>query len=51
MRSTLSHNVILRDVRVPLDRIVGREGYAIEDTMQSIYWSRSTISAVYLGIA
>lgn len=51
MRSTLSHNVVLRDVRVPLDRIIGREGYAIEDTMKSIYWSRATISAVYLGIA
>lgn len=51
MRSTLSHNVLLRDVYVPSNRIIGREGFGIEDTLKSIYWSRATISSVYLGIA
>lgn len=51
MRSTLSHTLQFHNVRVPADRLIGREGLGIEDTMQTVFWSRATISAVYLGIA
>ncbi|HEY0828012.1 MAG TPA: acyl-CoA dehydrogenase family protein [Bacilli bacterium] len=51
MKGTMSHHVRLKSVFVPKDRLIGREGYAIEDTNELTYWSRLTISSVYHGIA
>ncbi|CAM4434258.1 acyl-CoA dehydrogenase family protein [Paenibacillus tarimensis] len=51
MRATLSHDVYFKDVWVPVDRRIGREGCGLEDTSNEYYWSRLAISSVYLGIA
>jgi len=51
MKATKSNHVQLRDVFVPEERLIGREGYAIEDTNILSYWSRLAISSVYYGIA
>ncbi|CAG7659186.1 acyl-CoA dehydrogenase family protein [Paenibacillus allorhizosphaerae] len=51
LKSTLSHDVIFEDVFISNDRLIGREGFGIEDTPSLVYWSRLAISSVYLGIA
>ncbi|MGG4094483.1 acyl-CoA dehydrogenase family protein [Paenibacillus lautus] len=51
MRMTGSHDVLFKDVHIPHDRLIGREGFGIEDTTPLVFWSRLAISSVYLGIA
>ncbi|GIQ71278.1 acyl-CoA dehydrogenase [Xylanibacillus composti] len=51
MKASMSHHVEMSDVFVPDDRLIGREGYGVEDTNELSYWSRLAISAVYQGIA
>lgn len=51
MRASKSNNVILENVFVPEERLVGRQLFGIEDTKELVYWSRLAISSVYHGIA
>ncbi|MFE9279562.1 acyl-CoA dehydrogenase family protein [Paenibacillus glucanolyticus] len=51
MKATKSHSISLQDVFVPKHRLIGREGYGIEDTSSLAYWSRLAVSAVYIGAA
>ncbi|WP_159882678.1 acyl-CoA dehydrogenase family protein [Paenibacillus puerhi] len=51
MKGTKSHHVTLDEVFIPEDRLIGREGHAIEDTNELSHWSRLAISSVYQGIA
>lgn len=51
MKASMSHHVELNDVFVPEERLIGREGYGVEDTNELSYWSRLAISAVYQGIS
>lgn len=51
MRSTGGDSIRFHNVFVPENRLIGREGYGIEDTPSMIFWSRLAISSVYLGIA
>lgn len=51
MRATLSHDVHFQDAWVPEERLIGREGYGLEDTSNEYYWSRLAITSVYLGVA
>lgn len=51
MKATMSHHVRLQDAFVPEDRLIGREGFAVEDTNELSHWSRLAISSVYQGIA
>lgn len=51
MRASKSNNVILENVFVPEERVIGRPFYGIEDTSELVYWSRLAISSVYHGIS
>jgi alkylation response protein AidB-like acyl-CoA dehydrogenase len=51
MKSTMSNNIYFKDVFIPESRIIGREGFGIEDTQELIYWFRLALTAVYQGIA
>jgi alkylation response protein AidB-like acyl-CoA dehydrogenase len=51
MKGTMSHHIRFDNVFVPADRLIGREGHAIEDTNELSHWSRLAISSVYHGIA
>jgi len=51
MRSTGGDSIRFHNVFVPENRLIGREGFGIEDTPSMVFWSRLAISSVYLGIA
>jgi alkylation response protein AidB-like acyl-CoA dehydrogenase len=51
MKGTKSHHVQFKDVWVPEERLIAREGFGVEDTQELIYWSRMAIPSVYMGIA
>ncbi|EML6324633.1 acyl-CoA/acyl-ACP dehydrogenase [Bacillus cereus] len=51
MRATMSYNVTFNNVFIPSDRLIGREGFGIEDTQDTIYWFRLALVSVYWGIA
>ncbi|MGR5997735.1 acyl-CoA dehydrogenase family protein [Bacillus cereus] len=51
MKSSVTHDVYFKNVLVPKDRLIGREGLGIEDTLNLLYWFRLTLVSVYYGIA
>ncbi|WP_345831715.1 acyl-CoA dehydrogenase family protein [Bacillus safensis] len=51
MRALMSHHIHFDQVFIPDHQLIGREGYAIEDTENLIYWFRLAVTAVYYGIA
>ncbi|MGF7050446.1 alkylation response protein AidB-like acyl-CoA dehydrogenase [Paenibacillus sp. DS2015] len=51
MRCTASNLVEFKNVFIPDNCLIGREGYGIEDTQDLIYWFRVAFISVYLGIA
>ncbi|MFF2154428.1 acyl-CoA dehydrogenase family protein [Paenibacillus chitinolyticus] len=51
MRASKSHRINISDVVVPADRLIGREGYGIEDTQLLFFWFNLLLVSVYFGIA
>lgn len=51
MRASKSNKVILSNVFVPFDRLIGREGYGIEDSQLLFFWFNLLLASVYYGIA
>ncbi|MGE6631478.1 acyl-CoA dehydrogenase family protein [Bacillus sp. NPDC077027] len=51
MKASMSHHIHFDQAFVPDHHLIGREGYAIEDTEDLIYWFRLAVTAVYYGIA
>ncbi|TNJ64362.1 acyl-CoA dehydrogenase [Paenibacillus hemerocallicola] len=51
LRASAGHDVLLNDVFVSKDRLIGHEGFGVENTSNLVFWSRMAISSVYLGIA
>lgn len=53
MRSTGSHDLLIKDARVPHDHMIGRSDPGAKDPTKSTLnaWFTLTVSAVYLGVA